>query len=220
MKPRTASNLALAATLTAAAVLIPAHDTHSATRPIVSGTGWKLSKPVTHIDTRPWTIGFNDATSRTRLTPYLRKTAAELSYRMAVKVTVTTRIIPTRRGACGPTHTITFRWMSKPVPGKPNDSIAGGCNVKGRADSGWALINSDYWAKGRRISEARRMNLIWHEAAHTIGIHHPTSCPKDKAGRRPLMCDVNSYSSLSSRRYSTWEVKAFANLRANRNRVR
>lgn len=219
MNRRYAASTAFAATLTAFAILTPG-DAHPATRPITSGTGWTLTKPVTHIDTKPWTIGFHDTKSRTKLTPYLKKTAAELTTRLGVKITVSSRIIPARRYTCGPTHTITFRYMSKPNPAKPNESFAGGCNVRGRADSGYAFINSDYWAKGRRISEAQRMNLIWHETAHTIGLHHPAKCPKDKkTGRKPIMCDVNSYRSLSSRRYTAFENEAFKQLRANRARV-
>lgn len=219
MNKRTASTIAFTATLTAAAVLIPVHDAHTSTRPITSGTGWKLQSHITHIDTRPWVIAFHDTTSRVKLTPYLRKTAAELTYRMGVNVTVTTRIVPTSYSKCGPSHTISVRFQSKPNPKYPNHSFGGACALRGAAYSGYMYINSDLWAAGRGYTEAQRMNTIWHEAAHAVGLAHPATCPTDKTGRKPLMCDVNGLKTLVSRRYSTWEVPAFANLRANRNRV-
>ncbi|MEU0656053.1 hypothetical protein ABZ485_27945 [Streptomyces albogriseolus] len=209
----------LIATLTVAATALTAYDADAATRPITSGTGWKLQSHITHIDTKPWQIAFHDTTSRTKLTPYLRKTAAELTYRMGVTVTVSTRIVPTSYSKCGPSHTISVRYMSKPNPKYPNHSFGGACALRGAAYSGYMYINSDLWAAGRGYTEAQRMNTIWHEAAHAVGLAHPNTCPKDKTGRKPLMCDVNGLKTLVSRRYSTWEVPAFANLRANRNRV-
>lgn len=216
---RIVASTAFVATLTAAAVLIPVHQADSATRPVTAGTGWKLQPHITHIDTRPWVIAFHDVRSRAALTPYLRKTAAELTYRMGVTVTVTTRIVPTSYSKCGPSHTISVRYMSKPNPAYPNHSFGGACALSGAAYSGYMYINSDLWAAGRGYSEAQRMNTIWHEAAHAVGLAHPNTCPQDKTGRKPLMCDVNGLKTLVSRRYSTWEVKAFANLRANRNRI-
>ncbi|MFF8544763.1 hypothetical protein ACF060_31255 [Streptomyces werraensis] len=216
---RIVAQTSLIATLTVAATALTAYDADAATRPITAGTGWKLQSHITHIDTRPWQIAFHDTTSRAKLTPYLRKTAAELTYRMGVTVTVTTRIVPTSYSKCGPSHTISVRYMSKPNPKYPNHSFGGACALRGAAYSGYMYINSDLWAAGRGYSEAQRMNTIWHEAAHAVGLAHPATCPRDKTGRKPLMCDVNGLKTLVSRRYSTWEVPAFANLRANRNRV-
>jgi hypothetical protein len=60
------------------------------------------------------------------------------------------------------------------------------------------------------------MNVIWHETAHTIGLTHPATCPKDKTGRKPLMCDVDTYKSTGTRRYSSFEAAGFKQLRTNR----
>lgn len=216
MNRRYAATTAFALTLAAGAVLTP-QDAHGATGPTTSGHGWKLQAPhITHIDTQPWTVAFHDTRSRTKLTPYMKKTAAELSSYLGVKVTVTTRIVPTTVGKCPPSHTIAVRWISKPNPQRPNQSFAGACSLRGAAYSGYAYINSDYWDAGRRFREAQRMNVIWHETAHTIGLTHPATCPRDRAGRKPLMCDVDTYNSLSSRRYSSYEQTAFKHLRANR----
>ncbi|WP_055695806.1 hypothetical protein [Streptomyces prasinopilosus] len=213
---RIAANTAFVLTLTAAAVLTP-HDTHPATGPVTAGHGWKLQTPnITHIDTQPWTIAFHDTTSRTKLTPYVKHTAAELSTHLGVKVTVSTRIVPTTVGKCPPSHTIAVRWISKPNPAHPNRSFAGACSLRGAAYSGYAYINSDYWAPGRRFHEYQRQNVIWHETAHTVGVTHPATCPKDKTGRKPLMCDVDTYTSTGTRRYSSFEQTAFKQLRTNR----
>jgi len=216
MNRRIAATTAFALTLTAGALLTP-HQARGATGSTTSGNGWKLQAPrITHIDTRPWSIAFHDATSRSKLTPYLKNTAAELTTLLGVKVTVTTRIVPTKVGTCPPSHTIAVRWISKPDPNHPNRSFAGACSLRGAAYSGYAYINSDYWAPGRRFRESQRMNVIWHETAHTIGVTHPATCPKDSTGRKPLMCDVDTWNSLSTRRYSTFEKTAFRHLRANR----
>lgn len=215
MNRRFATSTAFALTLTAGALLAP-HDAHGATGPVTSGHGWKLNGRITHIDTQPWTIAFHDTTSRTKLTGYARHVAAELTTHLGVKVTVTTRIVPTKPGTCPPSHIISFRWISKPNPDRPNQSFAGACSLRGAAYSGYAYINSDYWAPGRRFRESQRMNVIWHEAAHTIGLTHPATCPRDRYGRKPIMCDVDTYNSLSTRRYPSFEQTAFKHLRANR----
>jgi hypothetical protein len=62
-------------------------------------------------------------------------------------------------------------------------------------------INSDYWSPTRNFSEPVRMNVIWHESAHAVGLTHPTTCPTNSAGLRPLMC-ADTYKDLRTRRYS------------------
>lgn len=215
MNRRIAASTAFVLTLAAGAILT-ATDAHGATGPVTSGHGWKLNGRITHIDTQPWQIAFHDATSRTKLTGYAKNVAAELSSHLGVKVTVTTRIVPTKPGTCPPHHTIAYRWISKPNPNRPNQSFAGACSLRGAAYSGYAYINSDYWDAGRRFRESQRMNVIWHETAHTIGLTHPATCPRDRYGRKPIMCDVDTYNSLSTRRYSTFEATAFRHLRTNR----
>jgi hypothetical protein len=210
------TSAAFALTLTAGAILATPTDAHGATRPTTSGHGWKLNPAITHIDTKPWTIAFHDTRSRTKLTPYVKNIASELTTHLGIKVTVTTRIVPATPGTCPPYHVIAFRWISKPDPQHPNRSFAAACSRRGAAYSGYAYINSDYWDAGRRFRESQRMNVIWHEAAHTVGVTHPDTCPRDRYGRRPLMCDVNGYDSLSTRRYSSFEKTAFKHLRANR----
>ncbi|MFF1358704.1 hypothetical protein [Streptomyces sp. NPDC058297] len=217
MRTRIAAT-AFALTLTAAAVTLaaPGHA-HAATAPVVAGNGWKLNAPaITHIDTQPWTIAFHDTTSRTKLTPYLKNTAAELSADLGVKVTVTTKIVPIARGRCVTGHVISYRYMSKPNPAVPNQSFTGACgNTDHAADGAYVYINSDYWLKTRNFSEPVRMNVIWHETGHAIGLSHPVTCPRDKNGLQPLMC-ADTYRDLRTRRYSTFERTAFKQLVANR----
>ena len=220
MNLRIAANTGFVLALTAGAVIAYPTNAHPTTGPVTAGNGWKLQAPrITHIDTKPWQIVFHDTTSRTKLTRYAKNVAAELTT-LGVPVTVSTRIVPTTPGKCPPSHTIAYRWISKPNPDRPNQSFAGACSLSGAAYSGYAYINSDYWAPGRRFRESQRMNVIWHETGHTLGLTHPAKCPRDKkTGRRPLMCDVNSWKSLSSRRYTAFENEAFKQLRANRTRV-
>lgn len=214
MRTRIAAT-ALTITLAAAAVVVAPNDAHGVTGPVTSGTGWKLTAPITHIDSKPWTIAFHDPASRSKLTPYLKNTAAELSSYLGVKFTVSTRIVPVTRGTCPPTHTISYRYMSKPNPDRPNQSFAAACSLNHATYSGYAFINSDYWAPGRRFYEWQRMNVIWHETAHTVGLSHPATCPKDRYGRQPLMC-ADTYKDLRTRRYSSFEATAFRQLVRNR----
>lgn len=213
-KTRTAA-AAFAVTL-AAGVGTLAPDAHAAVGPVTSGTGWKLRPSVTHIDTKPWQLTFHDTTSRTKLTAYLKNNAAELASYLGVTFTVTTRIVPASRTTCLPSHTITYRWQPKPDPASPNRSFTAPCTSNSAPYSASVYINSDYWSPTRNFHEGVRRNVIWHESAHAVGLAHPATCPTDRYGRKPLMCDVNTYRSLSTRRYSTFEATAFKYLRANR----
>jgi hypothetical protein len=207
---------AFALTLTAAAVIAAPHQAHAATGPVVAGTGWKLQAPrITHLDTKPWVIAFHDTASRTKLTPYLKYTAAELTADLGVKFTVTNKIVPVTAGKCPPTHTISYRYMSKPNPAVPNQSFTGTCSLAGAAYSAYSFINSDYWAPGRRFHEWQRMNVIWHESGHAVGLAHPDTCPRDKAGLQPLMCG-DPYKDLRTRRFSSQDVTGLRRLVLNR----
>ncbi len=219
MKAHRIATTAFALTLTAAATVIAAsNDAHGTTGPVTAGNGWKLAAPsITHIDNQPWTIAFHDTTSRTKLTPYLTKTAAELSSYLGVKVTVTTRIVPVTRGKCVTGHTISYRYMSKPDPDHPNRSFTGACgNSLHAADGAYVYINSDYWSPTRRFPEWQRMNVIWHESGHAVGLSHPNTCPRNTAGLQPLMCG-DPYKDLRTRRYNaTFDGAGFRQLRLNR----
>ncbi|MGW2740549.1 hypothetical protein ACWC4D_40950 [Streptomyces sp. NPDC001288] len=216
MNTRAISSTALAITLAAGAVIATPSKAHAA-GPVLAGTGWKIASPmVTHIDTKPWVIAFHDTASRTKLTPYLRNTAAELTADLGVKITVSTRIVPVTQGKCVTGHVISYRYMSKPNPAVPNQSFTGVCGNKVHAaDGAYVFINSDYWLKTRNFSEPVRMNVIWHESAHAVGLAHPTTCPTNKTGLRPLMC-ADTYKDLRTRRYSPYEVTGFKHLVSNR----
>lgn len=216
MRYRIAAATAYVVTLAAAAFIVD-QKAHAATGPVVSGAGWKLQAPgITHVDSQPWTIAFHDSTSRTKLTPYLRNTAAELTTLLGVKVTVTTKLVPVTRGKCITGHVISYRYMPKPDPTSPNRSFTGTCATSTHAaHSAYVYINSDYWLKTRNFSEPVRMNVIWHETGHAVGLSHPATCPTNKAGLRPLMC-ADTYKDLRTRRYSPYEATAFRQLRLNR----
>jgi len=216
LKTRIAS-AAFTLTLAAAALIGAPGRAHPTTGPVVAGNGWKLQAPrITHIDTGAWTIAFHDTTSRTRLTPYATNVAAELTSYLGVKFTVTTNIVPTAVGTCPPSHTISYRWTSKPDPAHPTSSFTGTCdNRRGAAYSAYVYINSDYWAAGSPYPEWLRMNVIWHESGHAVGLNHPDTCPTDTYGVRPLMC-ADSYKDLRTRRYTHYEAAGFRNLVTNR----
>jgi hypothetical protein len=216
MNRRIAASTAFTLTLAAGALFAPHHADAATIGPVTSGTGWKLNPRIDHIDSQPWTIAFHDTTSRTKLTPYLKNTAAELQSYLGVKITVSTRIVPVTRGVCVTGHVISYRYMSKPDPQYPNRSFTGSCgNAAHAANGAYVYINSDYWSPTRRFSEPVRMNVIWHESAHAIGLTHPTACPTNSAGLRPLMC-ADTYKDLRTRRYSPYEATAFKQLRTNR----
>lgn len=133
-----------------------------------------------------------------------------------MKITVSTRIVPITRGTCVTGHTISYRYMSKPDPAYPNRSFTGACgNSLHAANGAYVYINSDYWLKTRNFSEPVRMNVIWHESGHAIGLSHPATCPTNAAGLRPLMC-ADTYKDLRTRRYSPYEATAFRHLVTNR----
>lgn len=215
MRTRIATT-ALAVTLAAGAVLVAPGRAH-AVGPVYAGNGWLIKAPgITHIDAAPWQIAFHDTTSRSKLTPYLKYVAAELASYLGVKVTVTTRIVPVTRGKCVTGHVISYRYMSKPNPDRPNQSFTGACgNALHAADGAYVYINSDYWLPTRRFSEPVRMNVIWHESGHAVGLGHPATCPTNSAGLRPLMC-ADTYHDLRTRRYSPYEATAFKQLVKNR----
>jgi hypothetical protein len=217
MKAHRIATTAFALTLTAAATVVAAsNDTHAAVGPVVAGNGWKLQAPrITHLDTQPWIIAFHDTASRAKLTPYLKNTAAELAADTGLKFTVTTKIVPVAVGKCPPSHTISYRYMSKPNPDRPNQSFTGTCSLNKAAYSAYVYINSDYWAPGRRFHEWQRMNVIWHESGHAVGLTHPDTCPRNSAGLQPLMCG-DPYKDLRTRRYSSFERTAFRQLVLNR----
>ncbi|NUS25100.1 MAG: hypothetical protein HOV92_12870 [Streptomyces sp.] len=207
---------AVVLTLVTGLTAATASDAHGTTGPVTYGSGWKLQAPnIDHIDTRPWVIAFHDRTSMTRLTPYVRNTAAELSSYLGVKFTVLPLIVSATRGKCPPSHTITMRWMSKPDPDHPGWSFTGACGSGHAAYSAYTFINSDYWKAGSGVPEWQRMNVIWHELGHAVGLAHPATCPKDKTGKPPLMC-TDTYNDLRLRRYSSFEATAFRQLVANR----
>lgn len=217
MNTRPLATTAFTLTLAAGAIIAAPSDAHSLTGPAYSGNGWKINAPrITHIDTRPWTIAFHDPASRTKLTPYLRSAAAELTAHLGVKVTVSTRIVPVTRGKCVTGHVISYRYMSKPDPTRPNASFTGACgNTNRAADGAYVYINSDYWSPTRRYPEWQRMNVIWHETGHAVGLSHPATCPRNAAGLPPLMC-ADTYKDLRTRRYSSFEHTGFRQLRTNR----
>ena len=217
---RTRIAAALTVALAVGAVIAVPGDAHGATGPVVSGTGWKISAPgITHLDTKPWAIAFHDTTSRTKLTPYMRNVAAELTSRTGVTFTVTTKLVPVTRGTCVPGHTISLRWQSKPDPAHPGSSFTGACgNSVHAANGAYIFINSDYWKTGSTISEPTRMNVIWHEAGHAVGLAHSATCPRDGNGLTPLMCATgsNGHQDLRTRRYTSWDIKGFSHLVTNR----
>jgi hypothetical protein len=217
MNRRIAASTAFTLTLAAGALFAPHRADAATISPVTSGPGWKLNAPrIDHVDTQPWTIAFHDTTSRTKLTPSLKYAAAELQSYLGVKITVSTRIVPITRGVCVTGHVISYRYMSKPDPQYPNRSFTGSCgNAAHAANGAYVYINSDYWSPTRRFSEPVRMNVIWHESAHAVGLTHPTTCPTNAAGLRPLMC-ADTYKDLRTRRYSPYEATAFRRLVTNR----
>jgi hypothetical protein len=205
------------ATVAAIAAILAAPGKAEAAGPVVSGNGWALEAPaITHIDSKPWVIAFNDTTSRAKLTPYLKNVAAELQSYLGVPFTVTTKIVPVTRGVCVTGHVISYRYMSKPDPTHPTASFTGACgNGMHAADGAYVFINSDYWAFNSTVPEWNRMNIIWHESGHAVGLAHPATCPYDRYGLQPLMC-ANTYKDLRTRRYSSFEAAAFRHLITNR----
>ncbi|MFJ8727696.1 hypothetical protein [Streptomyces sp. NPDC093269] len=180
-------------------------------KPVYKGTGWKAwtSNDIYSLSPQPYTIVFADTTARTKLTPYLKAPAAQVTTSVGVKVTVTTTI-DTTKAVCPAFHRIVVHYGYRPN-GVKGMSRANACYAlaDGSAFGGHIWMDSEYWtsstwfSKTSSLNEAWRRDAVTHELGHILGLDHPNTdvnkdgkianaeCVKSTAGRKPIMCSSN-----------------------------
>jgi hypothetical protein len=204
--------IAAAVGLILAATPTPARG--ATTGPVYSGTGWKIwtSAGIHSLDRDPYTITFATSASRTRLTPYAKAIASQLTAVTGTRFTVTTTIEAPPTGGCVKEHHLILGVKYRPT-GAKGVSHAYPCytNRPGQPDNhtawgGWVWMDSEYWSSSHWFSTnsttntAMTKNAVTHEFGHLVGLAHPNydrdkdgtvepfECVKNSAGRRPVMC--------------------------------
>jgi hypothetical protein len=215
--PRAARALRIAVTAIAATVfLILAGMTTPAnaatTTPVYSGKGWKAltSYNIYSISPDPYTVVFASSTGRTKLTPYLKATAAQITSITGVKVTVTTLLDTTPVEYCPPRHRIVIHYSHRPA-GLAGVSRALPCHdvTDQSAYGGHVLMNSEYWTTANwfstnaTVNDTYRKDSVSHEVGHIFGLDHPNTdldkdgaveakeCVKNAYGVKPVACAPN-----------------------------
>ncbi|MCI3279151.1 M12 family metallo-peptidase [Streptomyces cylindrosporus] len=204
---------AVIAALAAVLGLLAAPHAHAATTtPVYKGTGWKAwtSNGIYSLAPDGYTIVFADATARTRLTPYLKGPAGQVTTAVGVPITVSTIIDTTPAAACPPRHRIVVHYTYRPM-GLKGMSQTRACHntVDGSAWGGHILIDTEYWSTTAwfstdpTVNNNYRKDTVAHELGHALGLDHPNAdlnkdgtitsgeCVKSTAGRKPVMCSKN-----------------------------
>lgn len=203
---------------TAAAILAPAillsvaPSAEAATGPVYSGKGWKAETGnfrIYSINPGPYTIVFANTAARTKLTPYFKALASQITTITGVKVTVATTLDSTKITTCPAPHRIVVHYTHRPT-GKAGISNALPCHsADGSARGGHVQMDSEYWTVKNWFSanavtnEAYRKDATAHELGHIFGLDHPNTdlnkngtigageCVKNSAGLKPVMCRPN-----------------------------
>ena len=203
-----------AALLTVAALLLAsATDTHAAsTTPVYKGTGWKAetSLGIYSLSPAPYVIVFANTTARTKLAPYFKGPAAQVTTSVGVPITVSTTLDTTPLTACPARHRIVVHYTYRPM-GTKGMSQTRPCHntTDGSAWGGHISIDTEYWTTSSWFStnattnDGYRKDTVAHELGHALGLDHPNQdlnkngivssgeCVKSAGGRKPVMCSTN-----------------------------
>lgn len=186
--------------------------------PVYKGTGWKAltSYNIYSLHPGPYTVVFANSTARTKLTPYLKIPAGNVTTNVGVTVTVSSLIDTTPVELCPPRHRIVVHYLHRPA-GTAGVSRALPCHdtTDGSAWGGHILMDSEYWtvpswfSTNATTNEIYRRNGVAHEFGHILGLDHPNydrdrdgkvesfECVRTSAGWRPSLCAPNGG-------YRTW----------------
>lgn len=215
---------------------------HAAT-PVYSGTGWKIATKdgIHSLSPKPYVFTFTSTSSRTRLTPYAKAVAAQLTAVTGTSFTVSTTIeTPPAVGSCPKEHHLILGVKYRPV-GTKGTSHAWPCftNRPGQPDyrsvwGGWAWLDSEYWysswfSTNSTVNTAKVRNAVTHEIGHLAGLDHPNydrdhdgkvenyECYKDSSGNTPVMCSPNGgyLGSTSGGKFTTADVNGLKQLVKN-----
>lgn len=219
MRTRIATTTALAVTLAAAAIVGAPGRAHSDTAlPVYSGTGWKIAtgNGMRYLGSSPWTIRFYNTSSRTALTDYAKRTAAELTKQTGVTFTVTTTI------SQGTTLCPTGRVIIMRLTSTITRSAASQCHTAtGAADGSRATFALTNWQNTTLAGshEIYRRQVVSHELGHSVGLAHPATWTTNPP---PLMRgDVwGGYKTLTqASQYTGQDITGLKNLRANASKL-
>ena len=202
--------IAAAVFLILAGLTTPA--TGATTLPVYSGKGWKASthRNIYSINPDPYTVVFATSTARTKLTPYFKAAAAQITTITGVRVTVTTTLDTTPVEKCPPRHRIVAHYKHRPT-GAAGVSVALPCHQPSdqSAWGGHVLMDSEYWtvanwfSTNATVNDTYRKDGVVHEFTHIFGLDHPNTdldkdgvvepreCVKNSSGVKPVMCAPN-----------------------------
>lgn len=192
--------------------VVNASTSEASTGQIYSGTGWQLISPLQTTSLAPgtYTIQFDSAAARTKLTPYLKISAAKTQAQTAgVKFVVSSTLQKRVATGCQAKNTIVVSLEYQPL-GKKGFSKANNCyNTLDhslwsgyiRVDTWW--FTPKFFSTTESTNTYRISNGITHELGHAIGLGHPNKdlnhdgrvadkeCPLNSDKTRPLMCSPN-----------------------------
>jgi hypothetical protein len=203
--------LALAGIL--AAFLMAAPGTRAATTtPAYKGTGWKAwtANGIYSLAPDGYTIVFATSTARTKLTPYLKGPASQVTASVGVPVTVSTTIDTTPVTSCPARHRIIVHYTYRPM-GLKGMSQTRACHntADGSAWGAHVSIDTEYWSTSSwfstnsTVNDGYRKDTVAHELGHALGLDHPNTdlnkngivasgeCVKNTAGIKPVLCSTN-----------------------------
>lgn len=179
---------------------------------VTSGTGWQLINKAQTTSLAPgtYTIQFDTAAARTKLTPYLKISAARTqALTPGVKFVVSSTLQKRVTTGCQAKHTIVVSLEFQPL-GKKGFSQGGNCyNTTDQSLwSGYIRITTEWFqpkwfSSTATTNDYRIKNSTTHEFGHAIGLGHPNKdlnhdgkiadyeCPLNADKSRPLMCSPN-----------------------------
>lgn len=199
----------IAATLGLVAV---SGTSEAATAPTTSGTGWKLLNAAQTTSLAPvtYTVQFDSTAARTKLTPYLKISAAKTQAQTpGVKFVVSSTIQKRVTTGCQAKHTIVVSLEFQPLK-KKGYSQGGNCynTLDHSMWSGYVRVDTEWFtpkwfSTNATTNEYKIRTYTTHEFGHAIGLGHPNrdlnhdgvvkdyECPLNTDKTRPLMCSPN-----------------------------
>ncbi|WP_326792008.1 hypothetical protein OHA79_09405 [Streptomyces sp. NBC_00841] len=226
-------------TIAATIALVAVSGTsEAATGTVTSGSGWKLISPAQTTSLAPgtYTIQFDTTAARTRLTPYLKLSAARTQAQTpGVKFVVSTTIQRRVTTGCQAKRTIVVSLEYRPL-GKKGFSQGGNCynTLDHSLFSGYMRIDTEWfyskWFSTSATTNTYRIrNSVTHEFGHAIGLGHPNKdlnhdgkisdyeCKLNADKSRPLMCSPSGgmVTSAGAGNYTPLDIPGLKALVAN-----
>lgn len=204
----------------------------------LSGPGWRVINPLQTTSLAPTTyrVEFDSTAARTKLTPYLKLSAARTQAQTpGVKFVVSTTIQKRVTSGCQKAGTIVVSLEYRPIA-KKGYSWGGNCYRTTdhslfagvlRIDTEW--FYSKWFSTNATTNTYKIRNAVTHEFGHAIGLDHPNrdldhdgtveslECPLNKDKTRPVMCAPNggAVTSAGAGGYTALDTPGLKALTAN-----